>query len=120
MRLTSTVLDTPDPRRLARFYGALLGWETGRDEPDWVTLRPADGSAGLSFQPEPLYRAPTWPATAGDQQMMSHLDIEVDDLAAGVEAVLAAGGTLAEHQPQADVRVCLDPDGHPFCLWITT
>jgi hypothetical protein len=25
---------------------------------------------------------------------------------------------LADYQPQDDVRVCLDPDGHPFCLWI--
>lgn len=48
--------------------------------------------------------------------MMVHLDIEVDDLdAAGAHAV-AAGAQLAEHQPQADVRVYLDPAGQPFCL----
>jgi hypothetical protein len=23
----------------------------------------------------------------------------------------------AEHQPQADIRVMLDPAGHPFCLY---
>ena len=47
-----------------------------------------------------------------------HLDIEVDDLeAAGAQAV-AAGAFLAEHQPQEDVRVYLDPAGHPFCLWV--
>jgi hypothetical protein len=47
-----------------------------------------------------------------------HLDIEVDDLeAAGAQAV-AAGAVLAEHQPQEDVRVYLDPAGHPFCLWV--
>jgi hypothetical protein len=26
--------------------------------------------------------------------------------------------TAAEFQPQGDVRVCLDPAGHPFCLWV--
>ena len=30
---------------------------------------------------------------------------------------LKAGAVLAEHQPQQDVRVLLDPAGHPFCLF---
>jgi hypothetical protein len=25
---------------------------------------------------------------------------------------------VAQFQPQNDVRVCLDPAGHPFCLWV--
>ena len=28
------------------------------------------------------------------------------------------GATVAELQPQADVRVHLDPAGHPFCLFL--
>jgi predicted enzyme related to lactoylglutathione lyase len=116
--LTSTVIDTPDPRGLAAFYGELLGWTISRDDGDWVTLRPADGSAGLSFQPEQAHVRPTWPAGAGDQQMQMHLDIEVDDLDAAGAVAVAAGATLAEHQPQDDVRVYLDPAGHPFCLWL--
>jgi hypothetical protein len=27
------------------------------------------------------------------------------------------GAVLAEYQPQDDVRVYLDPAGHPFCLF---
>ncbi|MGB7237372.1 MAG: VOC family protein [Rhodococcus sp. (in: high G+C Gram-positive bacteria)] len=27
------------------------------------------------------------------------------------------GATLADHQPQVGVRVMIDPDGHPFCLF---
>ena len=38
--LTATVLDTPDPQGLARFYQRLLGWPLGTDDPEWVTLRP--------------------------------------------------------------------------------
>ena len=118
--LTATVLDSPDPSALARFYQRLLGWPIGRDESDWVTLRPPGGGAGLSFQTEPAYVRPVWPAGPGDPQMMMHLDIEVDDLeAAGAHAV-AAGAVLAGYQPQKDVRVYLDPDGHPFCLWVAT
>ncbi len=28
------------------------------------------------------------------------------------------GATLADFQPQDDVRVMLDPEGHPFCLYL--
>jgi catechol 2,3-dioxygenase-like lactoylglutathione lyase family enzyme len=119
MTLTAAVLDSPDARALAAFYHRLLGWPVGQDEPDWVTLRPPGGGAGLSFQTETGYVTPTWPAGTGDQQMMVHLDIEVDDLdAAGAHAV-AAGAVLAQFQPQEKVRVYLDPAGHPFCLWVS-
>jgi catechol 2,3-dioxygenase-like lactoylglutathione lyase family enzyme len=117
MTLTAAVLGAPDARELAAFYQRLLGWSIGQDEPGWVTLHPPGGGTGLSFQTETEYVRPTWPAGPGDQQMMMHLDIEVDDLeAAGAHAV-AAGATLADHQPQDDVRVYLDPAGHPFCLY---
>jgi catechol 2,3-dioxygenase-like lactoylglutathione lyase family enzyme len=118
MTLSATVLDAPDARALAAFYRRLLGWTVTKDEPAWVQLSPPGGGPGLSFQTEAAYVRPTWPARPGDQQMMLHLDIEVDDLdAAGAHAV-AAGASLAEYQPQEDVRVYLDPAGHPFCLWV--
>jgi hypothetical protein len=51
MTLTATVLDAPDPRRLAAFYQRLLGWAIGQDEPDWVTLRPPMVDQGCRFRP---------------------------------------------------------------------
>lgn len=117
MTLTATVLDSPDARSLADFYRRLLGWTVGTDEPDWVTLRAPDGAAGLSFQTESAYVRPSWPARPGGQQMMMHLDVEVEDLDAAQAHAIGEGAVLAEHQPQDDVRVCLDPAGHPFCLW---
>lgn len=119
-KLTATVLGTPDPRGLADFYRQVLDWPIGSYEPEWATLRPADGSAGLSFQLETEHVPPVWPADPGDQQMQLHLDIEVDDLDAASAVVEAAGGVLAKYQPGDDVRVFLDPAGHPFCLWIRT
>ena len=118
MRLTATVLDTPDPKGLALFYQRLLGWPIGSDEPDWVTLRPQDRGAGLSFQLEEEHVPPVWPAQAGDPRMQLHLDIQVDDLAAAVEVAVEAGATVADFQPQDDVRVLLDLAGHPFCLFV--
>jgi hypothetical protein len=49
--------------------------------------------------------------------MMMHLEIRVDDLDAAVAQAVALGATVAGFQPQEDVRVCLDPAGHPFCLY---
>jgi len=112
------VLDCPDAHVLADFYRELLGWEVKCDEPDWVMLRCPDGGTGLSFQYETDYQPPVWPERPKEQQKMLHLDIEVDDLdTAGAHAV-AIGATLADFQPQDDVRVYLDPAGHPFCLFL--
>lgn len=121
LTLTATVLDSLDANELATFYQRLLGWTVRAQESDWVALAEPGGGAALSFQTEPLYQRPVWPASAADpQQMMSHLDIEVDDLANGVRHAVAVGAVVAEYQPQDDVRVMLDPAGHPFCLWVRT
>jgi catechol 2,3-dioxygenase-like lactoylglutathione lyase family enzyme len=117
LRLSAAVLDAPDARALADFYERLLGWTRVADERNWVMLRPPDGGTGLSFQSEPHFIPPIWPSTPDDQQMMIHLDIAVDDLESAVAWAIAAGARLAEFQPQNDVRVMLDPVGHPFCLF---
>jgi catechol 2,3-dioxygenase-like lactoylglutathione lyase family enzyme len=118
LTLAATVLDSPDARTLAAFYERLLGWSRHDDEPDWVTLRAPDGGSALSFQTEPAYLRPVWPAGPQEQQMMAHLDIKVDDLDAASAHAVAVGATVADFQPQDDVRVHLDPAGHPFCLFI--
>lgn len=117
-RWWGAVLDAPDAVALARFYARLLGWKVAKEEADWATVSPPDGVAYLGFQTSPEYVPPAWPPVEGQQQMMMHLDIEVDDLAVAVADALEAGATLAGHQPQEDVRVMLDPAGHPFCLYL--
>ncbi|GAA2618391.1 VOC family protein [Streptomyces vastus] len=116
------VLDAHDAHQLADFYVRLLGYEVRADEPHWVLVGPTDGDGvSLAFETEPEYVPPVWPTRRpGDQQMMLHLDIEVDDLERETARAVAAGATLADYQPQDDVRVLLDPSGHPFCLWTQT
>ena len=111
-------LSAPDPSALAHFYQRLLGMTVGEEEPDWVVLRSPTGGIALAFQSEAHYTRPVWPPTATDQQMMMHLEIRTDDLEAAVAQAVSLGATVAEFQPQEDVRVCLDPAGHPFCLWV--
>ena len=112
------VLEAPDARELARFYADLLGWKVAKEEPSWAAVSPPEGVAYLGFQTSPEYIRPTWPPQDGEQQMMMHLDIEVDDLESAVADAVEAGATVAEFQPQDNVRVMLDPVGHPFCLYI--
>ena len=111
------MLGAGDAQELAGFYERLLGWERVRDEGEWVTLGHPDEWQRISIQEEEHYEPPAWPGRPGTQQMMIHLDIAVDELDAGVEWAVAAGASVAAHQPQEDVRVLLDPAGHPFCLF---
>jgi catechol 2,3-dioxygenase-like lactoylglutathione lyase family enzyme len=117
MRISATVLDALDPAALGAFYARLLGWTVTQSDANWAIVRPPGGGTGLSFQLEPEYVPPVWPGVPGEQLMMSHLDIAVEELDAGVAWALGAGATVADYQPQEDVRVMLDPAGHPFCLF---
>ncbi|MDT4986782.1 MAG: hypothetical protein QOI74_876 [Micromonosporaceae bacterium] len=115
--MAGVVLDSLDARALAEFYRQLLGWQIGSDEEGWVTLIAPGGGPKLSFATEPEYQPPTWPSGADRQQMMIHVDFLVADLDAAQAHAVAIGATAASWQPQPDVRVLIDPAGHPFCLF---
>ena len=95
-----------------------MGWEIGIEDSGWVTLRNPVGSVGLGFHVEDVYAPPVWPSRSGEQLMIAHLEISVDNLEAGCVHARSCGATLAEVQPQEDVRVHLEPDRHPFCLYL--
>jgi catechol 2,3-dioxygenase-like lactoylglutathione lyase family enzyme len=113
------VIEAADARALADFYVRLLGWRIDKDEDGtFVTIAAPSGVAYLAVQRSPEYIPPVWPPVDGRQQMMMHLDVEIADLDAAVADAIEMGATLAEFQPQDDVRVMLDPAGHPFCLYV--
>ena len=113
-RFPVVVLDCPDPKALADFYGALLEWKVEHDD-DWCSVRAEYGDS-MSFQKVDTFTPPQWPGQDIPQQM--HLDLVVDDLDAAEAAVLELGATKHEHQPGTSYRVFLDPAGHPFCLCV--
>ena len=142
--LRTICLDCSDAHAMADFYGGLLGWERTYTEPDWVLMRDPGEGAGLSFQAEEDYVPPVWPERRGDQQKMIHLDIRVTPsvtsgsdasgsdasdsgpteeerqaaLAEAVERAVSLGGRVAPRQERDDLRVILDPAGHPLCLFL--
>jgi len=121
-RLSGPVIGCGDAFALAEFYAALLGWSVvDRSEKlpgAWALVRSPAGDQKLEFQREEPFVSPVWPTEAGEQQMGMHLDIAVEDLAAGVDYAISLGARVAEHQPQEGrVTVMLDPAGHPLCLF---
>jgi hypothetical protein len=115
-RLTTVVLDCPDPHALAAFYAELTGWPVTESDDDWVDL--ADDGAGvrLAFQRANDFQAPRWPDPARPQQFHLDLDVAPGEVDAAEAKVLALGATKPETQPGGQWRVYLDPAGHPFCL----
>lgn len=108
---------------MAEFYRQLLGWEYAPDHgdydpdgDDWLVLVPPHGGPRLAFQRSDQPVAP-WRSTA-----RIHLDVDVTDLTAGHEHVLACGGRPLTGTPTEEghaddlFRVYTDPVGHPFCL----
>jgi catechol-2,3-dioxygenase len=114
------VLECEDASHLAHFYQRLLDWRVFTDTEEWATLAPSSTAGyNLAFQRDQGYVRPTWPSQRGEQQMQLHLDLQVDDLDHAVAHARECGAELASYQPQDDVRVMLDPAGHPFCLYVS-
>jgi catechol 2,3-dioxygenase-like lactoylglutathione lyase family enzyme len=112
--LEKTVLDCPDPRALAIFYGAILGMRINEDLGDWVVIGSRPGARQLAFQRATPWNPPDWPDPRHPQQL--HLDIRVEDIEAAEREVLALGARRLPGELEGRYRVFADPAGHPFCL----
>lgn len=109
-------VEAPDPAALGAFYARLLGWPVVQEAPGTVVLAPPGGPTFAVFQQAADFEAPRWPPTPGAQRPMMHLDFQVDRLDAAVAEAVELGATLSGYQPNENVRVLIDPAGHPFCL----
>ncbi|MEX5708769.1 VOC family protein [Parafrankia sp. FMc6] len=111
------MLDCPNAKDLAAFYGELTGWGVGGadEEGAWAFLSPPGTEIMIGFQRVESYQPPSWPDQSAPQQV--HLDFRVADLEASISLAEKLGATQAEFQPGGERwRVLLDPAGHPFCL----
>jgi len=118
IKLATVNLNAPDPSALGAFYARLLDWEVVHDDGGWVVLGHGDDYFRLTFEKDENYQRPVWPSEPGQPPIQMHLDIRVTDLEGAVEHAVACGAELSSYQPQDDVRVCLDPSGHAFCLFL--
>jgi catechol 2,3-dioxygenase-like lactoylglutathione lyase family enzyme len=116
------VLDCPDPKRLAEFYAAVLGWKVGpEEEPDWVEVLDESTDRRLAFQESPGYIPPEWPSLEHGQQFHLDFDVPHSRIEEAEREVLALGARLVQDDGDGarGFRVYLDPVGHPFCLCLT-
>jgi catechol 2,3-dioxygenase-like lactoylglutathione lyase family enzyme len=114
-RLEKTVIDCPDPRRLAAFYAEILGMRVNEDtDGAWVVIGREPGARELAFQRVEHWVPPQWPDPEHPQQ--EHLDIRVDDVDAAERVVVGLGATRVRGEHEHGFRVFTDPAGHPFCL----
>jgi catechol 2,3-dioxygenase-like lactoylglutathione lyase family enzyme len=117
--LATINMDCHDPHAMADFYGKLLGWEVLWRGPgrDFLIVGDPSGGTRISFQQYDDYEPPVWPEEPGALRKMIHLDLRVENVEEATAFAISCGARLAEYQGREDLRVLLDPAGHPFCLF---
>jgi glyoxalase superfamily protein len=104
-------IDCAEPRRLAEFWCAALGYELADvDEEDALIRDPAGKGWPLLFQVVPEGKR-------GKNRL--HLDLSPPHtMAAEVERLLAAGATVQGRVDEGESywTVMLDPEGDEFCV----
>lgn len=110
-RWSGLTIDCRDVERVATFWSALLNRQPLPSRPGWVYLgHPDDALPRLVFQqvPEPK---------TGKNRL--HLDVQVDDMDAGVAQVIELGGSETGERHQYDTGVVVvvkDVEDNEFCL----
>ena len=104
-------IDCREPKRVAAFWGAMLGATVESGAEGWFHIGPTvRGGPRINFQPVPEPKV-------GKARL--HLDIWVDDLDATVALVERLGGTHTGEVhtgPEGIDVVMTDPEGTEFCL----
>lgn len=115
VRIQCLCVDTAEPKRLAGFWEAALGWRRTVDTEDEVVLEPPAGSPQDGVAPDLLFlRVPEDKAVKN----RLHLDLRPDDQAAEVTRLVALGARRADvgQGPEVSWVVMSDPDGNEFCV----
>ncbi|SDK19490.1 VOC family protein [Nonomuraea jiangxiensis] len=114
-RLLAVSIDCPEPKKLAEFYHAILGWDITYAEDEYAAV--SDGTSSIYFGRVADRKPVVWPSP--DKQF--HLDFRVADVERAVAEYVALGATRPEFQPGVTEEgtgwiVLQDPAGHLFCV----
>lgn len=117
VRLTEIVIDCAEPRRLAEFWSAVLGWPVSDDSDDEeVEIRPAGTEMKSSVVPSILFIPVPEPKALKNRL---HLDVSATDSDQETELsrLLALGARRVDiGQGEPTWYVLADPEGNEFCL----
>jgi predicted enzyme related to lactoylglutathione lyase len=109
-RFYQLVIGAHDPRRLARFWAAVLGQDILYETDDEVIVGADEHRyPGLCFVPVPEDKT---------VKNRLHIDLDPDDAGAEVERLLRLGARHADVGQGPDVTwtVLADPEGNEFCV----
>jgi len=112
IRIQCLCVDSADPRTIASFWQAALGWRRTYDSDDEVVLEPPEGSPEDGVVPDLLFlKVPE----AKVVKNRLHLDLRPLDQDAEVARLEALGARRASvGQGQVSWVVMADPDGNEF------
>lgn len=106
------VLDCADPARLAEFWAPALGYLNLGTFGSYVALFP-DGRPG----PKLLLQKVDEPKSSKNRM---HVDIEVPDISAEADRLVALGATRVSQSPMSEHGstwiLMVDPEGNEFCV----
>ena len=88
LRVQCLCVDTDDPRSIAAFWQAALGWRVTHVEDDEVVIEPPEGSPEAGIAPDIVF------LKVPDQRLAKnrlHLDLRPEDQAAEVERLEGLG-----------------------------
>ena len=112
IRIQCLCIDSADPRRIASFWQAALGWRRTFESDDEVVLEPPEGSPEDGLVPDLLFlKVPE----AKVIKNRLHLDLRPLDQDAEVGRLEALGARrVSVGQGEVSWVVMADPDGNEF------
>ncbi len=115
VRLYSVLIDSNDPKTLARWWAQALDWEVTFEDGDEVDVAAGKDADGKEI--EPILTFLEVPEKKSGKNRL-HIDLAPDDRDAEVERLLALGATRADVGQGDDVSwvVLADPEGNEFCV----
>jgi predicted enzyme related to lactoylglutathione lyase len=111
-RIAVIAIDAVEPRRIAEFWAAVLGWQIVEEDAEVISIAPA-GSAWPTID---VVQVPERKSVKN----RLHLDLRADGTTAAqeVERLLAMGARPADvgQDPDVSWTVLADPEGNEFCV----
>jgi predicted enzyme related to lactoylglutathione lyase len=114
-RIRTVVINTEQPQHLVMFWSSFLEVDIQQDDEDEgiVWLKP-DTEGGVKLALQRVH------AKLG-HHTETHLDISVSGLASAQRRIEELGGRLVQRHTLDngfEWRVCADPDGNEFCIFV--
>jgi hypothetical protein len=111
-RIAVITIDAREPRRIADFWAAVLGWRVVEEDHQGVSIAPADSS----WPTIDVVQVPEGKAVKN----RIHLDLRADGSSAPeeVDRLLRLGARRSDvgQGPDVSWTVLADPEGNEFCI----